>query len=147
MGFFDRLFGRRQAETPAARWISRRAQAEPEEVIAEHFAAMEAHDLEWLLATLTPERGQLYNGPTTLDRRRLSVKAAQITGVAPAPNAPVERAVGYPEQQVLRVEYALELVPTEELRDPSLTEGPQWAYFLLVRERAGSPWLIADWGR
>jgi len=147
MGFFDRLFGRRREETPAARWLSRRAQAEPEDVVAEHFAAMAAHDLEWLLATLTPERGQLYNGPTTLDRRRLSVKAARVTGVTPAPDAPVDRVAGYAEQQVLRVDYELELVPADELRDPSLTEGPQWAYYQLVRERSGSPWLIADWGR
>ncbi|MEW8979133.1 MAG: hypothetical protein AB2385_12070 [Symbiobacterium sp.] len=125
----------------------RRDRAEPEEVVQEHFRALVAHDLEWILATLTPERARLYNGPATLDKRRLSVRAARVTRVSPAPDAPAPRIPGYGEQQMLRVEYELELVPTEERRDPTLAEGPQWSYFLLVRERPGKPWLIADWGR
>ncbi|MFB5083373.1 DUF4829 domain-containing protein [Symbiobacterium thermophilum] len=147
MDLLGRLFGRRQPESPAAAWLRRRAQAEPAEVVVEHFRAIEAHDLEWILATLTPERARLYNSPSTFDRRRLSVKAARVTRVAPAPDAPVARVPGYAEQQVFRVEYELELAPGEARRDPTLAEGPQWAYFLLVRERAGEPWLIADWGR
>lgn len=147
MNLLGRIFGRRQPESPAAAWLRRRAQAEPAEVVEEHFRAIEAHDLEWILATLTPQRARLYSGPTTLDRRRLSVKAARVTGVTPAPDAPAVRVPGYGEQQVLRVEYELALVPGEERRDPSLVEGPQWAYFVLVREGAGKPWLIADWGR
>jgi len=127
--------------------MRRRTQAEPADVIHEHFSAMVAHDLEWILATLTPERARLYSGPAALDRRRLSVRAARVTRVSPAPDAPVARVPGYGEQQALRVEYELELVPPEERRDPSLVEGPQWAYFLVVREGPGKPWLIADWGR
>ncbi len=147
MNLLGRIFGRRQPESPAAAWLRRRAKAEPAEVVEEHFRAMVAHDLEWILATLTPQRARLYNSPATLDRRRLSVKAARVTGVTPAADAPVARVPGYEEQQVLRVEYVLELVPGEARRDPTLVEGPQWAYFVLVRERAGKPWLIADWGR
>ncbi|MBP2020072.1 hypothetical protein J2Z79_003526 [Symbiobacterium terraclitae] len=147
MRFLGRLFGRRQDDSPAARWMRRRTQAEPAEVVHEYFSAVVAHDLEWILATLTPERARLYSGPTTMDRRRLSVRAARVTGVSPAPDAPVARVPGYGEQLALRVEYELELVPPEERRDPSLVEGPQWAYFLLVREGPGKPWLIADWGR
>ena len=147
MGLFGRLFGRSRDDTPAARWMRRRAQAEPEDVVREYFAAMIAHDLEWMLATFTPERCRLYTGPTTLDRKRLSVKGARITGVSPAADAPVGRVAGYGEQRALRVEYELDLVPAEERRDPSLVDGPQWAYFLLVRQRPGQPWLIADWGR
>lgn len=138
MGLLDRLFGRRP---------DRRAQAEPEDVVREHFAAMSAHDVDRILATLTPGRRRLYSSPATLDKKRLTVRAARVLAVSPAPDAPVEPAPGYPEQRVLRVEYELELVPPEDRRDPSLTEGRQWAYFLLVREGPGRPWLIADWGR
>jgi len=147
MNLLGRIFGRRTPESPAEAWLRRRAQAEPAEVVEEHFRAVVAHDLEWILATLTPERARLYNSPTTLDRRRLSVTAARVTGVTPAPDAPVARVPGYDEQQVLRVEFELELAPGGERRDPTLVEGPQWAWFLLVREKAGKPWLIADWGR
>ncbi|OTA40308.1 MAG: hypothetical protein A6D92_19630 [Symbiobacterium thermophilum] len=66
MDLLGRLFGRRQPESPAAAWLRRRAQAEPAEVVVEHFRAIEAHDLEWILATLTPERARLYNSPSTL---------------------------------------------------------------------------------
>lgn len=127
--------------------MARRAKADPETLIREHFAAIAAHDLDWLLATMTPERGRLYSGPTTLDRRRLTVRTVRLGEIRLADGAPVEPAVGYPEQQVLRVSYELELVPSEERRDPTLSDGPQWGYYLLVRERAGKPWLIADWGR
>lgn len=145
MGLINWLFGRRRDESPAANWIARRAKAEPEAVIQEHFAAMAAHDLDWILATLTPERGRLYSGPTAMDKRRLSIKSARVVGLKPEADAPVEPVPGYPEQAAYRVEYELELA--DERRDPSLTEGRQWAYYLLVRQRAGKPWMIADWGR
>lgn len=147
MSFFDRLFGRRREETPAASWISRRAKADPETVIREHFAAMIAHDLDWILATLTPERGRLYGGPTTLDKKRLTVRDVRVFAVEPAAGAPVEPVPGYEEQQAFRVEYEMDLVEAEQRRDPSLREGRQWAYYLLVRKMPGKPWLVADWGR
>lgn len=147
MGFFQRLFGRRRDLSPAAQWLDRRTQADPESVIREHFAAIGAHDLEWILATLTPERGRLYTGPTSLDKKRLTVRSAQVLAVELAPGAAVDRAVGYDEQQVWRVEFQMELVPPDERRDPSLQEGRHWSYYLLVRENPNKPWLIADWGR
>ncbi|MFZ5827131.1 MAG: DUF4829 domain-containing protein [Bacillota bacterium] len=145
MGLLNWLFGRRRDDSPAANWIAQRATADPETVIHEHFAALAAHDLDWILATLTPERGRLYTGPTTMDKRRLSIKTARVVGLQPEADAPVEPVPGYPEQAAYRVEYELEL--GEERRDPSLSEGRQWAYYLLVRQRAGKPWMIADWGR
>lgn len=145
MGLFDWLLGRRRDDSPAANWIARRANADPESVIREHFEAMAAHDLNWILATVTPERGRLYTGPTTVDKRRLSVKAARVVGLRPDAEAPVEPVPGYAEQAAFRVEYELELA--SETRDPSLVEGRQWAYYLLVRSRPGKPWMIADWGR
>ncbi|MFZ5815614.1 MAG: DUF4829 domain-containing protein [Bacillota bacterium] len=146
MSLFDWLLGRRRKRGPAAEWMARRAEAAPGTVIREHFAAMVAHDLDWILATLTPERGRLYTGPTTIDKRRLSVRDARVLEVERAPEAP-DPVAGYAEQLLFRVEFELELVPGEELRDPSLKAGRQWAYYLLVREKPGKPWLIADWGR
>lgn len=147
MSFFARLFGRRREDSPAANWMARRATADPETVVREKFAAMAAHDMNWILATLTPERGRLYNGPTTLDKRRLTVRSVEVLSVQPVGDAPVDRVPGYPEQQALRVEFSMELVPEEERRDPTLSEGAQWVYYLLVREKPGKPWMIADWGR
>lgn len=147
MGVFDWLRGRRRDDSPAANWLARRAKADPETVIREHFAAIAGHDLDWILATLTPERGRLYSGPTTLDKKRLTVRAVRLISVQEAADVPVEGVPRYAEQQLFRVEYELDLAPLEERRDPSLQEGRQWAYYLLVRERAGKPWMIADWGR
>lgn len=145
MGLFDWLRGRWRDDSPAGNWLARRVKAEPETVIQEHFAAINAHDLEWILATLSPERGRLYSSPTTMDKKRLSVKEAQVLTVEPAADAPVVRVPGYGEQRAWRVEYVLELA--SELRDPTLVDGRQWSYYLLVRERVGKPWMIADWGR
>lgn len=147
MGLFDWLLGRKRDDSPAAKWMAQRAKAAPEQVIGEHFAAIAGHDMDWILATLTPERGRLYAGPTTLDKKRLTVRAVRLVSVQAAAGAPVEPVPGYGEQAVFRVEYELELVPPEERRDPTLHEGPQWAYYLLVREKPGKPWMIADWGR
>ncbi len=127
--------------------MARRTEASPDEVIGEHFAATQAHDLEWLLATMAPERARLYSA-RTVDRRRLSVREVNLLSVEEAPGA-VELpgfSSRYPEQLVLRVEYELHLRSEQERRDPTLKEGRQWAYFVLVREGPGRPWLIADWG-
>jgi len=146
VSFLARLFGGKRNDTPAAQWIARRPKATPDELIHQHFAAMVAHDLEWILATLTPERARLYGGPTTMDKRRQSIRTARVLKVEPAAEKgdPVP---GYAEQQLWRVEYELDLVPAEDRRDPSLSEGSQWAYYLLVRQGPRQPWLIADWGR
>ncbi len=146
MSFFARLFGGRRSDTPAAQWIARRPKATPEEVIQQHFEAMVAHDLEWILATLTPERARLYGGPTTMDKRRQSVRVARVLGVEPVQER-ADSVPGYAEQQLWRVDYDLDLVSAEDRRDPSLSEGRQWAYYLLVRHGPRKPWLIADWGR
>ena len=50
----------------------------------------------------------------------------------------------YAETAVLKVEYDLNLVAPEQRRDPTLREGRQWSYFLLVSEGPGKPWLIAS---
>lgn len=147
MTFFDWLRGRKRDESPAAKWLVQRAKAEPEAVIREHFAAIAGHDLDWIQATLTPERGRLYAGPTTLDKKRLTMRTVQVVSIQGVADAPVERVPGYAEQQTYRVEYEVELAPPEERRDPSVTDGRQWAYYLIVREAPGKPWMIADWGR
>jgi hypothetical protein len=107
-----------------------------------------AHDLEWLLATMAPERARLYSDPRTLDRRRVSVVGARLLSAEPAPDAvPLpEFAARYKSAAVFRVELELDLAPPEERRDPSVREGRQWSYFVLVKEKPGAPWLIADWG-
>jgi uncharacterized protein YchJ len=147
-GFFRRLFGRRP-NTPAEAWLARRAGAPPEEVIRQHFAAIEAHDLDWILATLAPERARLYADTKTLDKRRQTVLKATVLAIEPT-DEPVPLsafAERYAMRQVYRVEFDLSLVEPEKRRDPTLQEGKQWAYFLLVSEGKGRPWLIADWGR
>lgn len=110
---------------------------------------MVAHDLDWLLATMAPERARLYNDPRTLDKQRKTVLGARVEAVSP-----VEQAIPLPsfseryrETRVLRVEYEMDLVPPEQRRDPTLREGRDWSYYILVSEGPGKPWLIADWGR
>lgn len=145
MSFLQRLFGRRP-DTPAAEWLARRATADPESVIREHFAALVAHDLDWILATLSPERARLYQLPTTLDKRRQTVQDARVLSVAVATDHVVLPS-HYPDQAVFRVDFELDLVESEERRDPTLQAGQQWGYFVLVREGPKKPWMIADWGR
>lgn len=147
-GFWQKLFGRRGAPSPAETWLRQRREAGPEEVIRQHFEAMAAHDLEWLVATMAPERARLYQDARTLDKRRLTVNAAQVLAVTPVEGGvPLPAfAARYKESALLRVEYELDLVTQEERRDPTLREGRQWAYYILVRESRGEPWLIADWG-
>jgi hypothetical protein len=98
---------------------------------------------------LAPERARLWNDPRTLDKRRATVEAAVVTKVEPisaaVPLPPF--AVRYAEWTVWRVEFELTLVAPEQRRDPTLKEGPQWAYYILVRSHPTQGWLIADWGR
>lgn len=144
-----RLFGRRGTPSPAEAWLARRDKATPDEVIRQHFAAMTAHDLDWLLATMSPERSRLYNDIRTIDKRRLSIAEAGVLSIAPAGadlSLPVY-AHRYRSHQVVRVEFELRLTDLNERRDPTLTEGRNWAYFVMVCEGRGKPWLIADWGR
>lgn len=144
-GRLARLLRRWGAPSPAA---TRKGAATPEEAVQAHFAAVEAHDLESLLATLAPERARLYNDPRTLDKRRLTVVEARILGIVTAgEEVPLPAfAHRYGENVLLKVEYELRLVEQEARRDPTLREGRQWSYFALVREVPGKPWLIADWG-
>jgi len=148
-GFWRKLFGRRGPQSPAEAWLRQRRDASPEEVIRQHFAAMAAHDLDWLLATMAPERARLYNDPRTLDKRRLTVTGARVLAVeAVAKPVPLPSfADRYSANMVLRVEYELDLVEPEQRRDPSLREGRDWSYFILVSSGPGKPWAIADWGR
>jgi hypothetical protein len=110
---------------------------------------MAAHDLDWLLATMAPERARLYNDPRTLDKQRKTVTGARIQVIAPAESAvPLPSfASRYQRNLVFRVEFELDLVPPEQRRDPTLREGRDWSYYILVSEGPGKPWLIADWGR
>jgi hypothetical protein len=118
-------------------------------VLRTHFAALVAHDLDWILATLAPERARLWNDPRTLDKRRMTVERAEVTALEPAsvrvPLPPF--APRYADVSVWRVEFTLALVPSEQRRDPTLKDGPQWAYYILVRSHPNQGWLIADWGR
>jgi hypothetical protein len=144
-----KLFGRRGApESPAEAWLSQRRDASPEEVLRQHFLAIQAHDLDWLLATMAPERARLYSDSRTLDRRRLSMAAAKLLAVDPDPGAaPLPSfASHYQSAAVYKVTFELELAPPEQRRLPNLQEGRQWAYYVLVNEGPGKPWLIADWG-
>jgi len=147
-GLWRKLFGRRGTSSPAEAWLSQRRQASPEEVIRQHFAAVAAHDLEWMLATMAPERARLYADGRTLDKRRLTVLGARVLTVEPAvDDVPLPSFSGrYRESLVLRVEFELELAPPEQRRDPTLREGLNWSFYVLVREGQGKPWLIADWG-
>lgn len=101
------------------------------------------------MATLAPERARLWNDPRTLDKRRQTVEQAEITRLEPAssklPLPPF--AHRYADVAVWRVEFTLTLVSAEQRRDPTLKEGPQWAYYVLVRPHPNQGWLIADWGR
>lgn len=149
VSIWRKLFGRRGApESPAEAWLRQRSEASPEEVLRQHFLAMQAHDQDWLTATMASERARLYNDVRTLDRRRLTVGQAKLLAVDPAPGAvPLPSFAGhYSQADVYKVTFELELVPPEQRRDPSLREGRQWAYYVLVRERQGGPWMIADWG-
>ncbi len=144
-----RLFGRREAPSPAKAWLARREKATPEEVIRQHFAAMTAHDLDWLLATMSPERARLYDDIRTVDKRRLSIAEAGVISITPAEESvPMSAFVQrYRSNMVVKVEYELHLTEAHERRDPTIQEGRNWAYFVLVCESRGKPWLIADWGR
>lgn len=144
-----KLFRPRGTPSPAESWIARRNGMPPEEVIREHFAAMAVHDLDWILATLCPERARLYNDPRTVDRQRQTVTEAKVLSIEPArEDVPLPAYTHrYRSALAFRVEYELKLVPTEQRRDPTLREGKDWAYYVLVTESRGKPWLIADWGR
>lgn len=146
MGFWHKVLGRRRSESSAAPPVG--GAPTPEEAVRRYFAAVAAHDLEGILNTLCPQRARLYSDARTLDRRRQSVAGVEVLSVEPAdvsvPLPPYAEA--YPHQVTLRVEYAMRLVPPEQRRDPTLREGRQWIYFLLVSEGSGKPWLIADWG-
>lgn len=137
-------------EAPAEPRREPRGAPTPEAAVRAHFAAIQAHDLAAILATLSPERGRLYEDHRTLDRRRLTIARVELLSVEPAGEAvplPVF-ASRYTERLILKVEYEQELVEREERRDPTAGEGRQWAFFVLVRdEEAGDGWMIADWGR
>lgn len=147
-GIVQRLL-RGRAPSPAEEWRKRWRKAPPEELIRTHFAALVAHDLEWIVATLAPERARLWNDPRTLDKRRQTVERAEVTRLEPAsvsvPLPPF--APRYAEWAVWRVEFEMTLVPANQRRDPTLKEGPQWAYYVLVRPHPNQGWLVADWGR
>lgn len=147
-GIWQRLFKRRGTPSPAEVWLEQRRTAAPEEVVAAHFAAIGAHDLDWILATMTPERAKLYQDVRVADKRRLTVREAQVLGTEVATGAiPVPMlAQRYRTILVLRVEFELRLVTQDERRDATLHEGRQWSYYILVTEGRGKPWLIADWG-
>lgn len=147
-GIWHRLFKRRGAPSPAEVWLDRRQTASPEEVVGAHFAAIGAHDLDWILATMTPERAKLYQDVRVADKRRLTVSQARVLGteVATGAIAVPMLAQRYRTILVLRVEYELILVEQDKRRDGALREGKQWSYYILVTEGRGKPWLIADWG-
>lgn len=148
-GLRDRLLGRREPPSPAQVWLSRRDQASPDEVIQAHFEAWVTHDLDWILATLAPERARIYRDTRTVDKKRLTVQSARMVSAQAVPAEfplPVF-AHRYRSNLVLRVEFDLVLVESEKRRDPTLKEGLDWSYYVLVTEGRGRPWLIADWGR
>jgi len=144
-GLLHRLFGRRGTLSPVK---PARGSAVPEDVIREHFAAAVAHDLDRILLTQAPERARLYDSPRTTDKRRLTVTEAQVLSVEPTGESlPMPGFVQrYAEIAVYKVEFELRLVPAEDRRDPTVREGRQWSYFVLVSEGAGKPWMLADWG-
>jgi hypothetical protein len=141
------LFGPRTHRSPAESYLQRRDALTPEEVLGEHFAAIRAHDLEWITATLAPERAKLYERPQTLDKRRQTIADFTLHGIEATDDRPTLPTVvqRYPELRILRVEFSLTLVPREQRRDPSLQEGHQSAYYALVRRSKGA-WMILDWG-
>lgn len=145
-----RLFGRRGAShAPAGPGRDVSGLETPEATVVTLFAAMQAHDLHAILRTLAPERARLYQDPRTLDKRRLTIARAEVISAEPAAE-PVpfpSFAERYAERIALKVEFELNLVDSEQRRDPTLGEGRQWSYYALVQEGAGGPWLIADWGR
>lgn len=149
MGLWDRFFGRRGQEDSTPAEGPTKGAATPEEALNQYFAAVAAHDLDGILRVLCPERARLYGNFRTMDRQRKSVAAAAMLAAEPV-DLPVtlpNYASQYPQRVALRVEYELQLVPPEQRRDPTLREGKQWAYFILVSEGPGKPWLIADWGQ
>ncbi|HLN62575.1 MAG TPA: DUF4829 domain-containing protein [Symbiobacteriaceae bacterium] len=133
-----RIFGRREDPSPAS----------PEAVVREHFEAMVAHDIHRILATLAPERARLYDSPRSMDKRRLTLMDATVHAVTPTEEQVPMPAFTqrYGNCLALKVDYEIRLVPPEQRRDPTLREGRQWAYYILVSEKPGKPWLIADWG-
>lgn len=147
--FIFPFFGRRGAPSPAELWLARADKAPPEEVVRQYFEGVNTHDLDLLLATMTPERAKIYAGPMTVDRRRQSVAQATVTSVTEShDNVPLPAmASKYRSTVILKVAYELRLVPAEERKDPTVHEGPDWAYFVLVTEGRMKRWMIADWGR
>lgn len=115
----------------------------------QHYEATAAHDPDWLMATMAPERARLYDDARTVDKRRLTVAGVRVLTVEPVTQAVPAPAFAarYQSTLVLRAEFELDLVPPEQRRDPSLAEGRGWSYFILVSEGPGKPWLIADWGK
>ncbi|MDB4894187.1 MAG: hypothetical protein JWN15_449 [Firmicutes bacterium] len=113
-----------------------------------HFAGIAAHDLEEILATLAPQRARLYSDHRTVDRRRLTVNSAKLLSVQAVDDpVPVPAYTAqYAETAVLKVDYDLNLVEPEQRRDPTLREGRQWSYYIVVCAGPGQPWLIVDWG-
>jgi hypothetical protein len=144
-----KLFGSREPPSPAQTWIAQRHLASPEEVVHAHFTAMGQHDLNWILATLTPERARLYGGSLSVDKRRQSIVSVKILSIEPAKEkVPLPSEIRqYRSLEVYRVRFEMTLVPQEQRRDPSLREGEDWAYYIVVTESRGKPWLIADWGK
>jgi len=146
---FAKLFGQREPPSPAKRWIAQRHAATPEEVVHAHFTAMGLHDLEWILATLTPERARLYGGSLSVDKRRQSIDSVKVLSIEPTQEElPLPSSITqYPLVEIYKVRFEMTLVPQEQRRDPSLRDGEGWAYYIVVAESSGKPWLIADWGQ
>lgn len=146
----NRLLGRREPPSPAGTWLAERERAQPEQVLEQHFAAWVAHDLDWILATLAPERARLYTQTRTADKKRITVADARLISAQEVVNSEFSLPVfahRYRSHLVLKVEYELRLVEPERRRDPTLKDGRDWAYYVLVTEGRGRPWMIADWGR
>ncbi len=144
-----KLFGGREPPSPAQNWIAQRHKASPEEVVRTHFIAMGQHDLDWILATLTPQRARLYSGSLGVDKRRKSIVSVKVLTIEPASEeVPLPSSVERCRSVVVfKVRFEMTLVPEEERRDPSLRDGEGWAYYIVATESRGKPWLIADWGR
>jgi len=144
-----KLFGQREPPSPAQSWMARRHKATPEEVVHAHFTAMGQHDLDWILATLTPERARLYGGSLSVDKRRRTIVSVKVLSIEPAAEeVPLPSSLSqYRSLVVFKVTFEMTLVPEEQRRDPSLKDGKGWAYFIVVAESRNKPWLIADWGR